>query len=43
MVNCQKAMQCLLLGPVVNDFKQARQILSDYLSRHKEYLPQFWK
>ncbi len=39
----QKALQCLLLDPVVNDIEQARQILDDYLTEYKEYLPQFWK
>ena len=39
----QKALQCLLLDPVVNDIEQAQQILADYLSSYKEYLPQFWK
>lgn len=39
----QKALQCLLLDPVVNDFEQANQILDDFLSSYKEYLPQFWK
>jgi len=39
----QKAMQCLLLDPVVNDFELAKQILDDYLISYKEYLPQFWK
>jgi alpha-galactosidase len=39
----QKALQCLLLDPVVNDFEQAKQILDDYLTSYKEYLPQFWK
>ncbi|HTX90095.1 MAG TPA: hypothetical protein VMC09_02670 [Anaerolineales bacterium] len=39
----QKAIQCLLLDPVVNDFEQAGQILDDYLSSYREYLPQFWK
>jgi alpha-galactosidase len=39
----EKALQCLLLDPVVNDFEQARQILDDYLSSYREYLPQFWK
>ncbi len=41
--NRQKALQCLLLDPVVNDFELAGQILDDYLSTYKEYLPQFWK
>ena len=39
----QKALQCLLLDPVINDFEQARQVLDDYLTSYKEYLPQFWK
>ena len=39
----EKALQCLLLDPVVNDFELARLILDDYLSTYKEYLPQFWK
>jgi alpha-galactosidase len=39
----EKALQCLLLDPVVNDFELARQILDDYLTSYKEYLPQFWK
>jgi alpha-galactosidase len=38
----QKALQCLLLDPVINDFELAKQILDDYLSSYKEYLPQFW-
>jgi alpha-galactosidase/6-phospho-beta-glucosidase family protein len=36
-------LQCLLLDPVINDFEQAKQVLDDYLSSYKEYLPQFWK
>ncbi|MDP2995481.1 MAG: alpha-glucosidase/alpha-galactosidase [Anaerolineales bacterium] len=39
----EKALQCLLLDPVVNDFELAKQILDDYLTSYKEYLPQFWK
>jgi alpha-galactosidase len=39
----QKALQCLLLDPVVNDFELANQILDDYLISYKDYLPQFWK
>ena len=39
----EKALQCLLLDPVVNDFELANQILDDYLSSYREYLPQFWK
>jgi len=38
----EKALQCLLLDPVVNDLELARLILDDYLSTYKEYLPQFW-
>jgi alpha-galactosidase len=37
-----KALQCLLLDPVVDDFEQAARILDDYLTTYKEYLPQFW-
>ncbi len=39
----QKALQCLLLDPVINDFELAKQVLDDYLSSYKEYLPEFWK
>jgi alpha-galactosidase len=39
----QKALQCLLLDPVIHDFEQAKQVLDDYLSSYREYLPQFWK
>ena len=39
----QKALQCLLLDPVITDIEVARQILDDYLTSYKEYLPQFWK
>ena len=39
----KKALQCLLLDPVVNDFELANLILDDYLSSYKQYLPQFWK
>jgi alpha-galactosidase len=38
-----KALQSLLLDPVVNDIEQAKNILDDYLISYKEYLPQFWK
>jgi alpha-galactosidase len=38
----EKALQCLLLDPVVNDFELATQILEDYLTSYREYLPQFW-
>jgi len=39
----EKALQCLLLDPVITDINTAKKILDDYLSEYKEYLPQFWK
>ena len=39
----EKALQCLLLDPVITDIEQAKLILDDYLTTYKEYLPQFWK
>lgn len=39
----EKALQCLLLDPVITDIETARNILADYLVSYKEYLPQFWK
>ena len=39
----EKALQCLLLDPVITDIDTARKILDDYLTSYKEYLPQFWK
>ncbi len=39
----QKALQCLLLDPVITDIDTARKILDDYLMSYREYLPQFWK
>jgi alpha-galactosidase len=41
--NRQKALQCLLLDPVITDFETAGQVLDAYLTEYKEYLPQFWK
>jgi alpha-galactosidase len=38
----EKALQCLLLDPVITDIETAKKILDDYLTRYKEYLPQFW-
>ncbi len=38
----EKALQCLLLDPVITDMDTARKILDDYLTSYKEYLPQFW-
>lgn len=39
----EKALQCLLLGPVMTDAETAESILDDYLQTYKEHLPQFWK
>ena len=39
----EKALQCLLLDPIVADIETALKILDDYLAEYKEYLPQFWK
>ncbi len=39
----QKALQCLLLDPVITDLDAAEQILDDYLTTYREYLPTFWK
>ncbi len=41
--NREKALQCLLLDPVITDIETGRKILNDYLTSYKEYLPQFWK
>jgi alpha-galactosidase len=39
----EKALQCLLLDPVVRDMTTAKLILDDYLQTYKGHLPQFWK
>lgn len=39
----QKALQCLLLDPVITDLDVAKLILDDYLETYQEFLPQFWK
>ena len=39
----EKALQCLLLDPVITDIETGRKILDDYLMSYKEYLPQFWE
>jgi alpha-galactosidase len=39
----EKALQCLLLDPVITDIETAKKILDEYLTSYKEYLPQFWK
>jgi alpha-galactosidase len=37
----EKALQCLLLDPVVSDMDVAKSILDDYLQAYKKHLPQF--
>ena len=39
----EKALQCLLLDPIITDVDVAKQILDDYLTAYKKHLPQFWK
>ena len=39
----QTALQCLLLDPVLSDMDTAKEVLDDFLSTYKPYLPQFWK
>ncbi|MGZ9234695.1 MAG: family 4 glycosyl hydrolase [Anaerolineales bacterium] len=39
----EKALQSLLLDPVITDIDSAKKILDDYLTSYKEYLPQFWQ
>src|SRR5512145_882484 len=39
----EKALQCLLLDPVINDIDTAKKVLDDYLTSYKDYLPQFWQ
>ena len=39
----QKALQCLLLDPVITDIETAKLVLDDYLTTYKKHLPQFWK
>lgn len=41
--NREKALQCLLLDPVITDIETAKKVLDDYLTNYREYLPQFWK
>jgi alpha-galactosidase len=38
----EAALQSLLLGPVVSDLDVARELLDDYLTTYRRYLPQFW-
>lgn len=37
----EKALQALLLDPMVNDIEQAEEIVDAYLQVHADYLPQF--
>jgi alpha-galactosidase len=37
----ERALQCLLLDPMVHDLDSAKYILDDYLQTYKELLPQF--
>jgi alpha-galactosidase len=39
----EKALQCLLLDPMIHDLDSAKLILNDYLKIYKEHLPQFWR
>ena len=39
----EKALQCLLLDPVITNIGTAKKILDDYLTTYREYLPQFWQ
>lgn len=39
--NYEKALQCLLLDPVIRDMETARNILDDYLKTYREHVPQF--
>ena len=39
----EKALQCLLLDPVITDIDTARRILDDFLVSYKDYLPQYWE
>jgi alpha-galactosidase len=41
--NREKALQSLLLDPVITDIATAKAVLNDYLTSYKEYLPQFWR
>ena len=39
----EKALQCLLLDPIISDMDTATNILDDYLKTYKEHLPQLCK
>lgn len=38
-----KALQCMLLDPLIHDLDLAKKILNDYLKTYKNHLKQFWK
>ncbi len=39
----EKALQCLLLDPIVADMDTAKNVLDDYLKTYRQHLPQFFK
>ncbi|MBK8783806.1 MAG: hypothetical protein IPO22_18830 [Anaerolineales bacterium] len=39
----EKALQCLLLDPIVGDMDTARNILDDYLKTNRQHVSQFFK
>ena len=41
--NYEKALQCLLLDPIVSDMDVAKNILDDYLKIYKQHVSQFFK
>ena len=38
-----KALQCLLLDPMIRDIATARRILNDFLETYKSHLEQYWR
>jgi len=38
-----KALQCMLLDPLIHDLELAKKILNDYLKTYQNHLKQFWK
>ena len=41
--NYEKALQCLLLDPIVSDMDVAKNILDDYLKTYKQHALQFFR
>jgi alpha-galactosidase len=39
----QKALQCILLDPMISDLDVGKKILDDYLITYRNHLQQFWK